>query len=423
MPTSWLDFFPPFFLGLLVATGIGLIMGLEREHQQREDTHHFAGLRTFPLAAILGFVVGTLSDQYMPWLLPATTLGLLILISVAYYMQATRESIGLTTEFALVLAYGLGVLVSVNLYSEALAVAVAATVLLSMKERFLWFVKQISETELAAFIKFFVLALLLLLLLPNERFGPENLLHYRELGWIILLVSSISFVGYLLLKFSGSRRGILLTALLGGLFSSTMIAWIFGARSRETPALSQPLGAGILLSSSVMYVRVLLLSSLFSVDVAWQLLLPCTLMLAISLMAVWYYNRNWDNTEQTAQLPLGNPLDLKNAVFFGFLYIGVTLFMYYSRRWFGESGSYVSSMISGVADMDAITISTAKWAKMTSEAGYGANVVVVAALSNTLFKASVAMLRGHASMRKYMLTGFGAVLLAGGAWLALRLIG
>lgn len=422
MPTTWLDFLPPFFQGLLVAAGIGLIMGLEREHQQREDTHHFAGLRTFPMVAIFGFVTGLVSDQYMPGLLPAATVGLFLLIAVAYYMQAQRESIGLTTEFALVLAYTLGVLVSLNHYSEALATAVVATVLLSLKERFQWFVKQITQSELAAFIKFFVLVLLLLLLLPDERFGPENLLHYRELGWVILLVCSISFVGYLLLKFSGSRHGILLTALLGGLFSSTMIAWIFGARSRETPALSQALGAGILLSSSVMYVRVLLLTTLFSSAVARQLLFPCLLMLAVSLLAVWYYNRHRDKAGQTEALPLGNPLDLKNAVFFGFLYIGVTLFMYYSRQWLGDSGAYISGMISGVADMDAITISTSKWAKMTSEADYGANIVAIAALSNTLFKATVATLRGHASMRKYMITGFGAVLLAGGAWLAFRLI-
>lgn len=420
--SNYLDFLPPFFQGLLVATGIGLIMGLEREHQQREETHRFAGLRTFPMATILGFVTGTISDQYMPELLPAAILGFFLLIAVAYFMQAQRESIGLTTEFALVLAFGLGALVSVGHYAEALAVAVVATVLLSLKEEFRWFVKQISHTELAAFIKFFVLVLLLLLLLPDERFGPEGLLHYRELGWIILLVSSISFAGYLLLKFGGSTHGILLTALLGGLFSSTMIAWVFGARSRETPALSRSLGAGILLSSAVMYMRVLLLTGLFSAEVAWQLLFPCTLMLAITLVAVWYFHRSKDESEQTDQLPLGNPLDLKNAVFFGFLYIGVTLFMYYSRQWFGESGAYVSGMISGVADMDAITISTAKWAKMTSEADYGANIVAIAALSNTLFKATVATLRGHASMRKYMITGFGAVLLAGGIWLAIRLI-
>ena len=422
MPTTWLDFLPPFFQGLLVATGIGLIMGFEREHQQRAEPHRFAGLRTFPILTVVGFVAGQVSSQAFPWLLPAVTLGLLILLTVAYYAQATRDSLGLTTEFALVLAYLLGVFVSAGHYSESLAVAVATTVLLSLKERFQWFVQQITQTELVAFLKFFVLVILLLLLLPDQYFGPEDILHYRELGWIILLVSSLSFLGYLLLKFSGSQRGILATALLGGLFSSTMVAWVFGARSREMPALSRSLGAGILLSSSVMFVRVWLLAGLFSRAVAAQLVLPCALMLAASLVVVWYFNRHWDNQKTEASLPLGNPLDLKNAVFFGLLYIGVALFMYYSRQWFGESGAYFSGIISGIADMDAITISTAKWAKHAATAEFGANMIVVAALSNTLFKGTVAALRGHASMRRYVYIGFGGVLLAGGAWLAVRLL-
>jgi len=153
------------------------------------------------------------------------------------------------------------------------------------------------------------------------------------------------------------------------------------------------------------------------------LVLPCALMLVASLVVVWYFNhRHWGKEKSEAALPLGNPLDLKNAVFFGLLYIGVALFMYYSRQWFGESGAYFSGIISGIADMDAITISTAKWAKHAAAAEYGANMVVVASLSNTLFKGTVAALRGHASMRRYVYVGFGGVLLAGGAWLAIRLL-
>lgn len=422
MNTSWLDFLPPFFQGLLVATGTGLIIGLEREHQQQAETRHFAGLRTFPLIAILGFTTGFLSDHYLPWLLPAAVLGLVLLITAAYFIQAQKGNLGMTTELALAIAYLLGALAAFGHLAEALAVAVVVTVLLSLKEELHYFVKQITETELAAFIKFFVVALLLLLLLPDQHFGPEDLLHYRELGWIILLVSSISFVGYLLLKFTGSQRGILLTALLGGLFSSTMIAWIFAARSRESPGLSRLLGAGILLSSSVMYVRLLLLTAIFYSEISWQLLLPCLLMLTISLTAVWYYTRNWEKDGSQAAIPLGNPLDLRNALFFGLLYIGVSLFMYYSRQWFGESGSYWSGAISGVADMDAITISTSKWAKPQGAAFYGANLVMVAALTNTIFKLSVALLRGHAAIRLHLVFGFGLALLAGFIWLAVRLL-
>lgn len=421
MNSSWLDFLPPIFQGLLVSTGIGLIIGLEREHQQQVETRHFAGLRTFPLITILGFTAGFISDQYLPWFLPAIALGLLALITTAYFVQAQQGDSGLTTEVALALAFSLGVMVALGHPAEALAVAVVATVLLSLKEEFQRFVKQITEQELAAFIKFFVLALLLLLLLPDQHFGPENILHYRELGWIIILVSSISFLGYLLLKFSGSQRSILVTALLGGLFSSTMISWVFAARSRQAPGLSRTLGAGILLSSSIMYIRVLLLTAVFNTGVTWQLLLPCLLMLALSLLVVWYLTRDRKENIEPAQFPLGNPLDIKNALFFGALYIAVSLFMYYSREWFGESGSYWSGAISGVADMDAITISTAKWSKQSEALAYGANLVIVATLSNTIFKSAISIVRGHPSMRRYLAAGFGMVLLTGLTWLFFRL--
>ena len=109
MNTSWLDFLPPFFQGLLVATGVGFIIGLEREHDQQAKTSHFAGLRTFPLIAILGFSVGFISDHYLPWLLPAVTLGLFLLITTAYFSQAEKGNIGLTSELALSLAFILGV--------------------------------------------------------------------------------------------------------------------------------------------------------------------------------------------------------------------------------------------------------------------------------------------------------------------------
>ncbi|TNE60769.1 MAG: MgtC/SapB family protein [Bacteroidetes bacterium] len=422
MDTAWLNFLPPFLQGLLVSAGIGLILGLEREHQQQAKTLHFAGLRTHPLITILGFVVGFISDHYFPWLLPAISLGFAFMVAVAYYVQANAGSLGLTSELAILLAFALGVLVSVGHPGEALAVAVVATVLLSLKDEFQWFIKQITESELTAFIRFFVLAILLLLLLPDRHFGPEDLMHYRELGWIIILISTISFAGYLMLKFTGSERGIFLTALLGGLFSSTMIAWVFGSRSRELPVLSRSLGSGILLSSSILYIRLPLLTSLFSKAVAVELLLPCGLMLVASLLFIWFYTRREESrrTETTA-LPLGHPLDIKNALWFGVLYIGVSYFMYYSREWFGESGSYFSGIISGLADMDAITISTAKWAQQTDAVAYSANMIIVAALSNTVFKALVSIIRGHSGMRRQMIQGFGLAIIIGLLWLAVRL--
>lgn len=425
METTWLLFLPSFFQGLIIALGTGFVLGLEREHQQRVEQYSFAGLRTFSLISVLGYLTAYIAVQVSnAWLLPAVAFGLLLLIITAYKAQAEeRQSIGITTEIALFISYLLGVLIAAGHAGEAFGAAVVVTVVLSLKTRFKWFIQQISQEELAAFLKFFVLIVLALLLLPDAYFGPENLLHYRSIGWVILLVSSISLAGYLLLKFGGTRYGILGTALVGGLFSSTLVAWVFSARSREMPRVSPLFSAGILLSSSIMYLRVLFLTGLFAPVLTRQLFFPCILMLLVSLGVVtWVYvtNRPPYSKEETPTLPLGNPLDLKNALYFAVLYVGVSLFMYYSRRELGEGGSYASAAFSGIADMDAITISTAQWAQRTSAYAYAAQVVVVAALSNTCFKMLLVLVRSHPQTRRYASIGFGLVLLCGCLWLAFR---
>jgi uncharacterized membrane protein (DUF4010 family) len=415
---DWLEFLSPFLRGLILATGIGLILGLEREHNARTEPGHLAGLRTFPLLAILGFLVGYFGRTYENRILLVAFGGLFLLVAVAYFAQARQGKFGLTTEFALLINFLLGGMVAYEHYGESMAVAVVVTALLSLKEEFHRFVDQITETEMFAFIKFFVLALLVLPILPNEQFGPNDLLNYRDLGWIIIIVSTISFAGYLALKFAGSQKGILFTAFLGGLYSSTMIAWIFAARSQELKGLSKPLAAGIILSSSIMFGRVLFLSWLFNPALGARLIVPCLVLLLVSGVVVWRIMFHQKKGQQVDDFPLGNPLDIRNALFFGALYIAVTLFMFYAREWMGDSGAYLTSALSGMADIDVITISTAKWAQ-ADQLALAANMVVIAMMSNTVFKFVATLLRGHASLRPMLLQGFGVVLLTGITWLLL----
>lgn len=423
MDATWLSFLPAFFQGLIVALGIGLVLGLEREHQQSTEQYSFAGLRTFSLMSITGYLTAHLAVQTAnAWLTPLVSLGVLLLITVAYRAQAERQSLGITTEIALFISYLSGNLIAVGYPGEAFGGAVVVAVLLSLKTRFKRFIQQISQEELAAFLKFFVLIVLALLLLPDAYFGPDNLLHYRSIGWVILLVSSISLTGYLLLKFGSARYGILGTALVGGLFSSTLVAWAFSARSRETPQLTSLFSGGILLSSSIMYLRVLFLTSLFAPQLTWQLLLPCALMFLVSTVVVFSLSvsgAKYKGLDAAPDIPLGNPLDLKNALYFAALYVGVSLFMHYSRQELGESGSFASAAFSGIADMDAITISTSQWVQRSAAYRYAAQTIVVAALSNTVFKTLLVLARSHPLTRKQTLVGFSLVCLTGVLWLVL----
>jgi uncharacterized membrane protein (DUF4010 family) len=353
----------PFLIGLLVSAGVGLIIGLEREFNTHDKPSHIGGIRTFILVSLLGYTAGWMGQSGFPEIRILVMAGFFLLVAISYFSQATKGNPGLTTEVALILTLLLGVFISAGQMRASLAIVVVMTVVLSLKEQLHGFIQRITEEELFAFIKFIVLALLVLPMLPDQSFGPENLLNLRDMGWIVILVLSISFAGYLLLKFGSPNKGILLTAGVGGLFSSTLIAWVFSARSRERKDLSQAFGAGIVLASSIMVVRVFVLTTLFAYPVA-------ILLLAFMMFA--------------------------------------------SRQWLGTTLTYLSGAVAGMADIDAITISTAKWAAVTPDQHRQAAVIILlAVMSNSLFKLLVSLFNGARELRQSVLTGFGLVLLVG----------
>ncbi len=421
---SFNSFVTPFFAGLLVAGGVGLIIGLEREFNTHNELAHLGGIRTFTLVSVLGYAAGFLAKNTDSVLLIAVWAGFILLVALGYYIQTQKGKTGLTTELALLLTFLMGLLISEGYIRESMAIVVVITVVLSLKEQLHGFIQRITGEELFAFIKFIVFALLVLPMLPDETFGPEGILNARDIGWIVMLVLAINFTGYLLLKFSSRQKGILLTALIGGLFSSTLVAWVFSSRSREKPELAQAYGAGIVLASSVMFVRVFLVSAMFAYPVTLSLLFPLLLMLAASLAPAYSVLRNAPAEAPGPDISATNPLDIKNALFFALLYIAVALLMYGSRHWLGDAFAYLSGAVAGIADIDAITINSAKWASGESaNVPVAANIILIAVLSNSVFKLSVSLLRGVAGVRRPVLTGFGIVLIIGILFLVVRLSG
>lgn len=413
----------PFFTGLLTAAGVGLIIGLEREFNTHDEPAHIGGIRTFILTAMLGYCAGWMGQSGLDAALIVVLAGFFGLVAVAYYVQTLHHKMGLTTEIALMLTLLLGVAIASGYVRESLAVVVLMTLVLSLKDELHGFIQRITEDELFAFIKFIVLALLILPMLPDEPFGPENLLNLRDMGWIAVLVLSISFTGYLLLKFGKPHKGILLTALVGGLFSSTLVAWVFSARSRERPDMAAAFGSGIVTASSIMFVRVFLLSSIFSFPIALRLLPPLALMLLLSLIPAWRVLRARPDEPDAPQLAPGNPLDLKNALFFIILYVAVTYLMFGSRQWLDPALTYLSGAVAGIADIDAITISTAKWSAANADSQREAAIIILlAVMSNSVFKLLVSVFNGAASLRRPVLTGFGLVLLVGAVFLAVWMV-
>ena len=389
----------PYLISLLVATGIGLIIGLEREFRKGSDHDHFAGIRTFALVAIAGCVVAHLGQTLTPWLVVSALVAFVGMISVAYYLRTTVGHPGITTEVSLVIAFLLGVMSALQLYREALAAAVITTTLLSLKGKMRTLIAQLTEEEMLAFIKFIIVCLLMFPFLPDQDFGPDGLLNPREVGWIVVIVSALNFVGYLLMKFVGARRGILLMAALGGLFSSTAVTWVFANRSQTDANGHAPVyAAGVTLASAIMFLRVALVSLIFSQAFFSWLLVPCAIMAAVSFLFTFLYTRHEPVVPGATTLELSNPTQLLNALGFGVLYVAIGLLVHYANHYFGDRGLLVSGLVAGLTDVDAITIRMAQW-QPEGQLALAVLVVLLAVASNTLVKTAVCLARGNALMR------------------------
>jgi uncharacterized membrane protein (DUF4010 family) len=411
-----LDIDSSYFIALGVSLCIGLIIGLEREFDSGGKTHSVAGIRTFSMVSILGFLVSALSRETGPWLLAAAFAGLVFLIGIAYYMSSAKGSIGITTEFAMLVTFCLGAMTGYKLFHEALAAAVVTTTLLSLKGPFTRIIGKFTEQEIFAFVKFFLLTIMLFPFLPNRDFGPGGIFNPRDIGLVIVIVSALDLAGYLLIKFIGADKGVIIASFFGGMISSTAVSWVYAGRSKTGDAAHEHShAAGIAIASAVMFFRVALVTFLFNQQVFYHVVVPCVIMGTIQLAGAWMMVRKQDKAraEEQDKLDLGNPLNVWNAVKFGMLYVAISAVVFYTDKFLGDGGLILSGLISGLADVDAITIRMAKLGMEESKLQIAGTVIVVAMLSNTIVKMCIAIARGSRRVKKYSAMCMGTAVVAG----------
>jgi uncharacterized membrane protein (DUF4010 family) len=418
MPDALSPLITPYLLSLLVATGIGLIIGLEREFRKIPEKDHLAGIRTFPLVSILGCTTTYIALSISPWVLVGASFAFILFVSTTFYVRASPGHSGITTEISLIITFALGAMSSLQLTKEALAAAVITTTLLSLKGQFHTFISKITEDELFAFIKFIVLAMLLFPFLPDTHYGPDGIVNPQEIGLIVVIVSSLSFVGYLLVKFSGTQKGILLTAFFGGLFSSTAVTWVFSSRSHTPGSPHADLyAAGITLASSIMFLRVALVTLIFNKTLFLAVLGPCIVMSVTGFGFAFFLARNTKKIEATSEVELGNPVNILNAFGFGLLYVCISFLVLYANEYMGNKGLVLSGLISGLADVDAITISMSKFAGVAEKITVSALVIIVAAISNTLIKIIISSVKGSRELKRKVSLSLGVTILTGALYI------
>jgi uncharacterized membrane protein (DUF4010 family) len=397
---------------------IGLLVGLQREYahlQETQDEKTFGGTRTFALLGLLGCTAAFLADQMqsaLVFVIIAAIIGGLIMIS---YVATTRQgSIGMTTEAAAVVTLLAGAICFLGEPAVAAALGVAMTVLLALKLQTRMLVRNITQSDVYATLTFAVITLIILPVLPSRSYGPPpfDVLVPYKIWLMVVFISGISFLGYLLIKVVGARRGVGLTGLLGGLASSTAVTLSFAQRSRDITGLERPFAMAILLAWSVMFVRIMVEVAVINTALFRIVWMPMTAALVVSAAYCVYLYRVQSTGKQEEQDRYKNPFELGPALTFGLIYAVILLAANTARLYMGNAGIYLSSIASGLADVDAITLSLAELSRETRDLDLhtAARGIVLAAVSNTLVKGGIVLGMGSVMLRKVILPGLLATL-------------
>ena len=405
---NWL---PPELASLpryVVALAIGLLMGLERERNPAAK----AGLRTFALTALLGVLAAHLATALGELWLIAVGLFLVGAMMIAAYLQSPPQDgdPGTTTVAALMLCYGLGVMVWHDEIQLAVMLGIASTMLLYFKPELRGLSQHMTRRDLLSMLQFSVLALIILPLLPDRNYGPYGALNPYQIWWMVVLIVGVGLAGYAALRLVGQQRGAVMLGLLGGLVSSTATTLSFSRHARASSTMMPVAVIVIVLANLVVLVRLGVLAAVLAPGVLTQLL-PVLLggLVAGGLGAAYGVHRLRPQGEMPA-LAMGNPTELRPALGFGLMYAIVLLAAAWLSDWLGTRGLYAVALASGLTDVDAITLSSLRLhnlGKLTE--AVVVNVVILAVLANLVFKSALTLVIGGWQMARHAIAGMGTV--------------
>ncbi|MBK5938274.1 MgtC/SapB family protein [Halochromatium roseum] len=378
---------------LAIALAIGLLFGLERGWHGEQDGDHKkpAGVRTFGLIGLLGGVGGVIAQALSPIVLGFLFLALAV-VALGSYLFHVRETdaIGSTTLIAELLAFALAALSTLGHQAEAASAAVISTLLLGYKPQLHRWLARLEQAELQATLKLLLMTVVLLPVLPDQGYGPDQALNPYELWWLVVLIATISYVGYFAIKVFGANAGVALTCLLAGLASSTALTLQMAriARHQHTDQRTQAnlIATGILIANTTLFPRILVIVTLLKPSLALALappLIGMTLLTLLPTLAFWL--RRGAPLEAGA-LQVSNPLALGQALRFGLLLAVVMLVARISAEIFGSAGLLGVAAVSGVADLNAITLSIARMELEQIGQRTALIAILIALTTNALFK-------------------------------------
>lgn len=403
-----------FYQPMAISLGLGLLIGLQRQWKESE----IAGIRTFPLVTLLGAMSVAVDGGGVGWMSGVGLLAIALLLVIANVAKTQAEvfDFGMTTEVAVLLMYVVGCAVGLGYTGPSVVTTGIAAVLLHWKAQLHGIVDSLTAADLKAVMTLALIALIILPLLPDETYGPYDVLNPYDIWRMVVLIVGISMAAYVAYKLLGARVGSILGGVLGGLISSTATTVSYARQTRSSPDLSPLAALVVLIASTIVNVRVLTEIGVVAPKLLKVAVFPLGAMLLLMVLecvAIYFPLRSLQ-----AQSPEhDNPAQLKPAIIFGALYAVILFVVAAAKDVFGDQALYWISAVSGLTDVDAITLSTAK---MFNEARLDADtawrVILIATMSNLVFKAGAVAVLGSRKLLVYVLISF-AIAIAGGALL------
>lgn len=389
---------------------LGLLVGMQRELKETR----IAGFRTFALATMFGTLTAHLADFYDSWMVAVGAVGIMVVIIVGNLnkMRNQERDFGVTTEVSLLLMFGVGVYIPVGQTAVAAAIAGSTAILLYLKPQLKGMIARLEDTDIRAIMQFVLITFIILPILPNQTFGPLDAFNPQRTWLIVVLIVGISLGGYLIYKFMGQRAGVAIGGMLGGLISSTATTVSYSRRASVGEGPARNSAVVIIIASSMVYPRVMVEIAIMAPDYFWQIAWPVMLMLLFSIgISIYAYRMI---TDRSARLPeQRNPSELSSALTFGGVYTLVLFLVAVTTEYLGDQYLYIVAAISGLSDMDAITLSSSQMVQQGNiDADLGWRLILTALITNTGIKFGIASAFGHSELRKRLSLAFGLIVLA-----------
>lgn len=412
------------FQHVLISLALGAIVGLERQAQQSSEGRDVSGVRTFALASLLGTTCA-LVYAFAPALAAIMAVGFLLLIGSHYVIDAhfRQRATGITTDTSALIVFALGAMVPTRPLLSA-SIAIIVTLLLSQKKIIHRSVEQLTKDELYATIKLLLVSVVFLPLLPTDPVDPWGVYVPRDIWFLVVLISALSFVGYFAMRLFGEKRGIAITGILGGLASSTALTLAMAGRVKadEKGTTYRIAAFAIVSANTVMIVRVLIEVGAVSPPLLQAAGLPLGILLvgsAVGAGGLWLTSKKdsdkeLDEEDPTDTLSLENPFRLAPALKFGAVFVVIIGVVNLANAYYGDRGILLASVVGGLADSDATVLTAAKMrASGLLDEASAVRAVLLAVISNSLVKVGLGGFLGSPRLGLRVFLGLIPLIVAG----------